>query len=61
MTEAEQATLLKYLGKWLATERSERRTQLVAAKIRTAKFRKLQTVDTYDFKHSKEIEKIERT
>lgn len=60
MTQTEQATLLKFLGKWVAIEKSERTTQLIASRIRTAKFRKLQTVDAYNFKHSKDIEKLEK-
>ena len=61
MTEAESKIVFKYLDKWLTTEKSERKTQLIASRIRTAKFRKLQTADTFNFKHSAVTEKIEKT
>ncbi len=34
---------------------------MIQSKIRTAKFRRLQTIDTFNFKHSKVTEKIEKT
>lgn len=61
MADVERSILLKYLGKWLESEKSERRTQLIAARIRTAKFRKLQTVDAFNFKHSAVTERIEKS
>lgn len=50
----------QYLGKWSDSERTERKTQLVASRIKSAKFRKLQTVDAFNFKHSPVTEKIEK-
>lgn len=60
MVDTDRRILHKYLDKWLATEKSERKTQLIASRVRTAKFRKLQTVDTFNFKHSPVTEKIEK-
>jgi len=61
MPEKERATILRYLGKWISVERAERKSQLIATRIRTAKFRRIQTVDTYDFKHSAITQKIEKS
>lgn len=60
MTEPEKAAILKYLSKWSETEQAERKSAMIASKIRGARFRKLQTIDAYDFKHSPTTEKIER-
>lgn len=61
MTEPEKAVILRYLAKWTETEQAERKTALIASKIKCARFRKLQTIDAYDFKHSATTEKIERS
>ncbi len=50
---AEQTVILKYLSKCAATEKAEKRAALIASKIRSASFNKLQTVDAFDFAHSK--------
>ena len=34
---------------------------MIQSKIRTAKFRRVQTVENYDFRHSKTTEKVEKT
>jgi len=34
---------------------------MIQARIRSAKFRRLQTVDNFDFRHSKTTEKVEKT
>ncbi len=31
MSEAERVVMLKFMGKWAATEKSERKTQLIAS------------------------------
>src|SRR5262249_40080231 len=60
MPEDERSILLKYLGKWNGQEKMERKSQLIAAKVRGAKFRKIQTIDNYNFKHSAITERIEK-
>ncbi len=60
MTEPERATILKYLARWSESEQSERKSALITSKIKSARFRKLQTIDAYDFRHSATTEKIER-
>ncbi len=60
MAESEKAVILRYLGKWSETEQAERKSALIASKIKCARFRKLQTIDAYDFKHSATTEKIEK-
>ena len=60
MNPKDRDIILPHLSRWLVTEKLERRAAQIAAKIRGAKFRQLQTIDTYNFRHSKEIEKIEK-
>jgi DNA replication protein DnaC len=60
MSEPERDTIVKYLHKWATHERAERKTQLIASKIRSAKFRKLQTIDNFNFKHNAVTERIEK-
>jgi DNA replication protein DnaC len=61
MADGERTFLLKHLDRWLSTEKSERKTQLIAARIKAAKFRKVQTVDTFNFKHSAITERVEKS
>ncbi|OFZ71449.1 MAG: hypothetical protein A3K03_10220 [Bdellovibrionales bacterium RIFOXYD1_FULL_44_7] len=61
MTNEERRTLFKYLLPWIATQKSERQSALIAARINAAKFRRIQTIEMFDFKHSKITEKIEKT
>ncbi len=61
MPDAERAVLAKYLLPWIAGEKTERATAIIAARIRSAKFRKIQTIEMYDFKHSKLTERIEKS
>jgi DNA replication protein DnaC len=61
MADTERSVLGKYLLPWIAAERAERATSVIAARVRGAKFRKIQTVETYDFKHSKLTEQIEKS
>lgn len=61
MKEPEQEVVSRYLTRWIAKERAERKTQLIQSRIRVAKFRRLQTVENFDFRHSKTTEKIEKT
>ncbi len=49
------------IKKWALKERTERKSQMIAAKIKSAKFRQAQTVDNFDFKHNKAVEKIEKS
>jgi DNA replication protein DnaC len=52
--------MLQYLSKWASQEKSERISQQIGSRIKSAKFKKIQTIDTFNFKHSKETESIER-
>lgn len=60
MGSEERDTLLKYLLPWIATQKADRRSAMIEAKIVGARFRKIQTVEMFDFKHSKVTEKIEK-
>lgn len=60
MNEPERQTILKYLPKWIQKERTERKSLLIASRIRVAKFRKIQTVEAFNFKYNKTTEGIEK-
>lgn len=58
MTPAEQTLILKSLTKWSQTEKAERRAQMIATKIRSSRFKRVQTIDAFDFSHGKAIQAI---
>lgn len=60
MKDPERELITKYLTHWIQKEKAERHTSMIQSKIRTAKFRRVQTVENYDFRHSKTTEKIEK-
>ena len=60
MPEVERKVVLKYLPKWIQKEKSERSSNQIANRIRSAKFKKVQTVEIYNFRHSKSTESIEK-
>ncbi len=45
MTPSEQGLVLKCLNKWSETERAQRRAQMIATKIRSSRFKRVQTID----------------
>jgi DNA replication protein DnaC len=61
MKEPEAQLISKYLVQWITKEKAERRTSMIQSKIRTARFRRVQTVENFDFRHSKTSEKVEQT
>jgi DNA replication protein DnaC len=61
MAADEKSVFLKYLLPWIVTEKAARRSALIESRITSAKFRKIQTVEMFDFKHSKITEKIEKS
>lgn len=61
MPAKEKIFIIGHLSKYLLLERTERRNQLIASRIKPAKFKKVQTVENFDFKHSKTTQKIEKT
>jgi DNA replication protein DnaC len=60
MTPEIKENLLKCLSRWTETEKAERKAALIATRIKSAKFRKLQTVDNFDFSHSKATQNIQK-
>jgi DNA replication protein DnaC len=60
MKEQDAEMVTTYLTRWIAKEKSERKTQMIQSKVRSAKFRRLQTVESFDFRHSKTTEKVEK-
>lgn len=60
MTNNEWVFLTRTLGVWLFKEQAKRKEMAIAGKIRSARFRRLQTLDAFDFKHSPAVAKIEK-
>lgn len=58
--EQEREVISKYLAQWIAKEKAERHTSMIQSKVRTAKFRRVQTVENYVFRYSKMTEKVEK-
>ena len=58
MTPAGQELILKSLSRWSQTEKAERRAQMIASKIRTSRFKRVQTIDAFDFGHNKATQAI---
>src|SRR3989338_2328534 len=61
MKPADQDLLLKYLLRWGQTERAEKKASMIASRVRSAKFEKIQTIDQFDFKHCKATQGIEKS
>lgn len=61
MPTSEQGVILKALNRWSETEKAERRAQSIATKIRSSKFKRVQTIDAFDFSHSKATTAIQKT
>jgi DNA replication protein DnaC len=60
MTNREWVTITSRLLAWLTTEHASRRELQIGGKIRSARFRRIQTVDGFDFKYSQATEKAEK-
>ncbi|MBI4405174.1 MAG: ATP-binding protein [Deltaproteobacteria bacterium] len=60
MPPAEKTLILKHISRWASTEKAERKAALISSRIRTAKFKRLQTIDTFDFSHSKATQTIQK-
>lgn len=61
MPPQEQSLLLQYLLKWAETEKAERKAALIASRIKGAKFKRIQTIDNFDFTFSKQTQAIQKT
>jgi DNA replication protein DnaC len=61
MKEQDRDLISRYLIQWIDKEKAERHTQMIQNRVRGAKFRRIQTVENFDFRHSKTTDKIERT
>jgi len=61
MKDSERVLIKKYLFDWILKEKAERKTAMIQSKIRSARFGRIQTVENFDFRHSKTTEKVEKT
>lgn len=61
MTPPEKGLILKSLNRWSLTEKAERRAQMIATKIRSSRFKRVQTVDAFDFSHNKATQGIQKS
>jgi DNA replication protein DnaC len=59
--QTSRAVLFKWITKWCQDERAGRHEAMIQGKIKSAKFKRIQTLDEFDFKHSKITEKIEKS
>ena len=60
MTPAQREPLLAGLYKWSMIEISERKAAQIASRIRSSKFKRIQTVDAFNFDHSKATQDIKK-
>jgi DNA replication protein DnaC len=60
MPPRDQDLIVNYVFKWAQTERADRKAAQITAKVRSARFEKIQTVDQYDFNHSKATQTIQK-
>jgi len=56
-----QVQTVNLLKRCCEKEKSERKSSQIATKIKTAKFGQIQTLEAYDFNHSKMTQKIEKS
>ena len=61
MAPNEQALFTKYLLKWAGTEKAEKKATLIASRVRGARFKRIQTIDGFDFAHSKATQTIQKS
>lgn len=60
MTPGQREPLLTGLYKWAMVEISERKAAQIASRIRSSRFKRIQTVDAFDFNHSKATQDIKK-
>jgi len=60
MPPQEMQFLLGHLLKWAETEKAERKASLIASRIKGAKFKRIQTIDNFDFAYSKETQAVQK-
>ena len=56
----QQKLVIAMLSKWCAQEVSDRKTSLIQSRIKSAKFKRIQTVEEFDFTHSKTTQSIQK-
>lgn len=56
----EQDLILQTTYHCALVEKTERKSSVIESKIKSAKFKRIQTVDTYDFTHSKTAQSIQK-
>jgi len=57
----QQALFIQKLTSWTERELAERKTSKINTKIKSAKFRQIQTVEAFDFSHSKTTQGIQKS
>ena len=60
LAPTEQTVILRHLGRWSETEKSERQMLLIQSRVRNARFPRIETVDKFDFTYNKSTKSIER-
>lgn len=57
----QQAMIVDLLTKWCTTEIANRKTAQIEARIRAAKFNRIQTIDNFDFTFSKSTQAVQKS
>ena len=55
-----QKLICEHLGRWANIQFARKRDQLIASRIRLAKFKRIQTVDGFDFNYNEFTKKIQK-
>jgi DNA replication protein DnaC len=61
LTPIERKLLLRLVAQWAKTEIARRKNTLIASRIKAAKFKKLQTIDGFDFSYNRSTKLIQKT
>lgn len=60
MPPRDAGLIVENLTRWLVSEKAERRTAIIASRVRSARFRRTQTIDNYDFTFNKTTQGIQK-
>lgn len=61
MTPAERDPLIAGMYKWATVEIAERKASQIASRIKSSRFKRIQTVDAFNFDHSKATQDLKKS
>ncbi len=56
----DQEVILRYLTQWSLLEKAEKKSALIAVRIRSAKFKRTQTIEAFNFNYNKSTQNIQK-